>query len=70
LYYFGHNTAESDGLLYRTHAGGVTINDWSWHVANHDLPFGGTGISGMGNYHGEEGFRELSYGKSVFIERR
>jgi coniferyl-aldehyde dehydrogenase len=70
LYYFGHNTAESDGLLYRTHAGGVTINDWGWHVANHDLPFGGIGISGMGNYHGEEGFRELSHGKSVFIERR
>jgi coniferyl-aldehyde dehydrogenase len=70
LYYFGHDRAESDALLHRTHAGGVTINDWGWHVVNHDLPFGGTGTSGMGNYHGAEGFRELSHAKAVFAERR
>jgi coniferyl-aldehyde dehydrogenase len=70
LYYFGHDKAESDALLQRTHAGGVTLNDWGWHVVNHDLPFGGIGTSGMGNYHGAEGFRELSHGKAVFAERR
>ncbi|MDR5749651.1 MULTISPECIES: coniferyl aldehyde dehydrogenase [unclassified Caballeronia] len=70
LYYFGHDKAESDALLKRTHAGGVTLNDWGWHVLNHDMPFGGIGGSGMGNYHGEEGFRELSHGKSVFAEHR
>jgi coniferyl-aldehyde dehydrogenase len=69
LYYFGHDKAEADSLLHRTHAGGVTLNDWGWHVVNHELPFGGVGTSGMGNYHGEEGFRELSHGKAVFEER-
>lgn len=33
------------------------------------MPFGGIGTSGMGNYHGEEGFRELSHAKAVFAER-
>ncbi|KVT88932.1 coniferyl-aldehyde dehydrogenase [Burkholderia ubonensis] len=70
MYYFGHDKAETDALLHRTHAGGVTLNDWGWHVINHDLPFGGVGTSGIGNYHGEEGFRELSHGKAVFSERR
>ncbi|OAJ59726.1 coniferyl aldehyde dehydrogenase [Paraburkholderia ginsengiterrae] len=69
LYYFGRDKAEGDTLLHRTHAGGVTFNDWGWHVVNHDLPFGGIGTSGMGNYHGAEGFRELSHGKAVFVER-
>ena len=41
----------------------MTINDWGWHVVNHDAPFGGIGNSGMGSYHGEEGFRELSHAK-------
>jgi len=70
MYYFGDDKAESTTLLQRTHAGGVTLNDWGWHVLNHDLPFGGTGTSGMGNYHGAEGFRELSHAKAVFSERK
>lgn len=70
LYYFGQDKHETNALLHRTHAGGVTLNDWGWHALNHDLPFGGVGNSGMGNYHGEEGFRELSHGKAVFAEHR
>lgn len=70
LYYFGSDKAEGQTLLHRTHAGGVTFNDWGWHVVNHDLPFGGVGTSGMGNYHGAEGFRELSHCKAVFAERK
>jgi coniferyl-aldehyde dehydrogenase len=70
LYYFGHSNAEREALLKQTHSGGITFNDWGWHVVNHDLPFGGIGNSGMGNYHGEEGFRELSHAKSVFAEHR
>jgi coniferyl-aldehyde dehydrogenase len=70
LYYFGHDRHESDALLERTHAGGVALNDWGWHVFNHDLPFGGSGTSGMGSYHGVEGFRELSHAKAVFAEHR
>ena len=42
------------------------LNDWGWHVFNHDLPFGGIGNSGMGTYHGVEGFRELSHAKPTF----
>jgi coniferyl-aldehyde dehydrogenase len=70
LYYFGCDEAEQRRVLHDVHAGGVTFNDWGWHVLNHDLPFGGTGRSGMGTYHGEEGFRELSHAKAVFSEHR
>jgi coniferyl-aldehyde dehydrogenase len=70
LYCFSHDAAERDELLRRTHSGGVTINDWCWHVVNHDAPFGGIGNSGMGSYHGEEGFRELSHARTVFQRQR
>ncbi|MBS0403952.1 MAG: coniferyl aldehyde dehydrogenase [Proteobacteria bacterium] len=70
LYAFGHDAAARDQLLRHTHSGGVTINDWGWHVMNHDAPFGGVGNSGMGTYHGEEGFRELSHAKTVFQRHR
>lgn len=70
LYCFSHDAAERQALLRNTHSGGVTINDWGWHVVNHDAPFGGTGNSGMGSYHGVEGFRELSHAKTVFKRQR
>jgi coniferyl-aldehyde dehydrogenase len=70
LYCFSSDDAERDELLRRTHSGGVSVNDWGWHAINHDAPFGGIGNSGMGNYHGEEGFRELSHARTVFPRRR
>jgi coniferyl-aldehyde dehydrogenase len=70
LYCFGHDAAARDDVLRRTHSGGVTINDWGWHAVNHDAPFGGVGHSGMGSYHGVEGFRELSHARSVFKRHR
>ena len=70
LYCFSHDRAERDELRRRTHSGEVSINDWGWHVINHDAPFGGIGNSGMGSYHGEEGFRELSHARTVFQRRR
>jgi coniferyl-aldehyde dehydrogenase len=70
MYLFGHDAAARETILRRTHAGGVTINDWGWHVLNHDAPFGGIGNSGMGTYHGVEGFRELSHAKAVFKRHR
>ena len=70
LYVFSHDAAAREQLLQRTHSGGVTINDWAWHVMNHDAPFGGVGNSGMGSYHGEEGFRELSHARTVFKRHR
>lgn len=70
LYWFGTDRGEQARIVRDAHSGGVTLNDWGWHVLNHDLPFGGSGHSGMGTYHGVEGFRELSHAKSVFAERR
>ncbi|MFC5608285.1 coniferyl aldehyde dehydrogenase [Variovorax soli] len=70
LYCFSHDSAERDRLLRHTHSGGVAINDWGWQVVNHDAPFGGVGNSGMGNYHGVEGFRELSHARTVFKRQR
>jgi len=66
LYAFGCKGAELERLTKLTHSGGLCVDDWGWHAFNHDLPFGGTGNSGMGSYHGEEGFRELSHAKGTF----
>ncbi|MCY9874186.1 coniferyl aldehyde dehydrogenase [Vibrio barjaei] len=68
-YLFSHNTQQREALLNQTHSGGVTINDWGWHLLNHSVPFGGVGNSGIGNYHGEEGFRELSHARAVLQMR-
>ena len=61
LYYFGRDTDERERVLTRTISGGVTVNDVIFHVSMDDLPFGGVGPSGMGSYHGPEGFREFSH---------
>jgi coniferyl-aldehyde dehydrogenase len=66
LYYFGNDSTERDYVLHNTTSGGVTINDVFFHVAQEDLPFGGVGPSGMGAYHGKEGFNEFSHRKSVY----
>ena len=68
LYYFGHDGAARDRVLNETVAGGVTINDTILHIAQEELPFGGVGPSGMGHYHGIEGFRTFSKQKAVFYQ--
>ncbi|MHA6204984.1 coniferyl aldehyde dehydrogenase [Dyella soli] len=70
LYLFEQDRAVIDRVLSRTHAGGVTINDTLYHIAQHGLPFGGVGPSGIGGYHGEAGFRTFSHVKSVFHQSR
>ena len=70
LYYFGSDSSERDYVLYNTTSGGVTINDVFFHVAQEDLPFGGVGASGMGAYHGKEGFDEFSHSKAVYTQAR
>jgi len=65
LYYFGQDKAEETEVLNRTTSGGVTVNDVLWHGAHENLPFGGIGNSGMGHYHGYDGFLEFSHQKSV-----
>ena len=59
LYYFDWDKARADKVLAETHSGGACINDTMSHVMADDIPFGGIGPSGMGHYHGEEGFRTL-----------
>ncbi|MBA3895798.1 MAG: coniferyl aldehyde dehydrogenase [Sphingomonadaceae bacterium] len=66
LYYFGTDAAEERRVLDRTISGGVTVNDVLFHVSMEDLPFGGVGPSGMGSYHGIDGFRTFSHAKSVY----
>ncbi|NLD01295.1 MAG: coniferyl aldehyde dehydrogenase [Gammaproteobacteria bacterium] len=70
LYYFGYQRAEQQYVLNNSHAGGVCINDTLLHVAQHDLPFGGIGPSGMGHYHAHEGFLTFSHSKAVFSKQR
>ena len=70
LYYFGQDAAEQDRVLTRTTSGGVSVNDVIMHVAMEDLPFGGVGPSGMGAYHGIDGFRTFSHAKAVFSQTR
>jgi coniferyl-aldehyde dehydrogenase len=66
LYLFTNDAARREKLLYGTLSGGVTVNHCMLHVAQHDLPFGGTGASGIGHYHGWEGFQEFSKLRPVF----
>jgi coniferyl-aldehyde dehydrogenase len=68
LYYFGDDKAEQEKVLAATTSGGVTINDVIFHVAQEALPFGGVGPSGMGSYHGYDGFREFSHRKAVYSQ--
>jgi coniferyl-aldehyde dehydrogenase len=68
LDYFGPEDADCTRLLTRTTSGNVGINNTLMHVAQDDLPFGGVGPSGMGAYHGIEGFRAMSHAKGVYVQ--
>ena len=70
LYYFGADAAEQERVVNGTTAGGVTVNDVIFHIAQEDLPFGGVGPSGMGSYHGHDGFREFSHRKAIFSQMK
>jgi coniferyl-aldehyde dehydrogenase len=65
-YYFGEDKAEEKRFLTGTTSGGVCINDVMFHMLQKDLPFGGIGPSGMGAYHGVEGFKTFSHAKAVY----
>ncbi len=70
LYYFDHDAGRSARVLEKTLSGGVTLNDTVLHIAQDNLPFGGVGASGMGHYHGVEGFETFSKKKAVFRQSR
>ena len=66
LYFFTHDDKDKKRVLSRTTSGNVTINGTFSHIAQDDLSFGGVGESGMGAYHGIEGFRTLSHAKGIY----
>ena len=70
LYYFGKDRSEETGVLEKTTSGGVTVNDVVMHVAQENLPFSGVGPSGMGAYHGIDGFKTFSHTKSVYRQSK
>jgi len=70
LYYFGEDRGEESTILARTTSGGVAVNDVVVHAAQDDLPFGGVGPSGMGTYHGRDGFRTFSHSKAIFTQSK
>ncbi|HYH97779.1 aldehyde dehydrogenase family protein, partial [Hyalangium sp.] len=70
MYIFSQDEAQIEQLLRQTSAGGTVVNNVVLHFANPSLPFGGVGPSGLGAYHGEVGFRELSHARAVLRQGR
>jgi len=66
FYPFSRDRAQVQHLIDHVMSGGVSVNDALFHVGQHDLPFGGVGGSGMGHYHGREGFETFSKMRPVF----
>ena len=65
LYYFGDDKEEMNNVLDNTSSGQAVMNDVLFQFSMHDLPFGGVGPSGMGAYHGSDGFKNFSHKRSV-----
>ena len=70
IYPFSDNKETVQHILDHVMSGGVSVNDALFHVGQHDLPFGGVGASGMGHYHGKEGFDTFSKLRPVFYQAR
>jgi len=68
LYIFSRNKKVQQRILQVTSSGGVCINDTVLQVGVSELPFGGVGNSGMGNYHGVASFNTFSHHKSVLTK--
>ena len=70
LYYFDVDRKRVNAIVKGMTAGGVTVNDCMYHVGQAALPFGGVGPSGMGRYHGFDGFQAFSHKKGVYFQPR
>ena len=68
LYLFTKKRSAERFVLERVSSGGVCVNDTISHLINPDLPFGGVGASGMGQYHGKYSFDTFTHEKSVFYK--
>jgi len=70
LYIYSNDKNVQEIFINKTMSGGICINDSMLHVAQHDMPFGGIGNSGMGHYHGVEGFNEFSKLRPIFKQAK
>ena len=68
LYYFDKSKAKADEVMQSTISGGACVNETMLHIAHENMPFGGSGPSGLGAYHGFDGFVEFSHKKGIFYE--
>ena len=68
LYYFDNNKKQVDLVINQTISGGACVNETMLHISHEHLPFGGVGTSGIGHYHGFEGFKEFSHQKSTLYQ--
>ncbi|GAB3100383.1 aldehyde dehydrogenase family protein [Aestuariicella hydrocarbonica] len=66
LYYFGNDRSEISSIKDRTTSGGMVINDIAAHALQDNMPLGGVGHSGMGSYHGYDGFRQFSHARGTY----
>lgn len=65
FYIYTSSSRKEEEWLQAIPAGGACVNNSSWHLTNHHLPFGGRGFSGMGCYHGKYSFETFSHKKAV-----
>lgn len=65
FYVYTSSSGKADDWLKAVPAGGACVNNSAWHLANHHLPFGGRGDSGIGSYHGRYSFETFSHKKAV-----
>ena len=70
FYYFDHDRGRIEAVRARTSSGGMVVNDTLLHIAQEELSFGGVGPSGMGRYHGFEGFKTFSNERAVYYQSR
>ena len=70
IYLYSNRKDCQQSIINNTMSGGICINDSMLHVAQHDMPFGGIGNSGMGQYHGQEGFNEFSKLRPIFTQAK
>jgi coniferyl-aldehyde dehydrogenase len=70
LYYFDDDQHRVKRVVERTVSGGAAINETLLHFGVDDAPFGGVGPSGMGSYHGREGFETFSHKKTVLYQQK
>jgi coniferyl-aldehyde dehydrogenase len=70
LYLFSYDRALQEQIVTGTHSGSICINDAMIQFGVDDLPFGGIGPSGMGQYHGREGFLTMTKAKAIMRKGR